>query len=392
MATDRLKILFRRYLDGTCTPAEKEELAARALDAGNEDVLLELISQSWELTGDEEDMPAEKAAKLLSSILRTQQRGDTRPQPTRILSLPAWRRVAVAAIIFLIAGLSVWQLMLHKKSAPVAVANQVTLPAPAAVKATITLANGRQIMLDSVATGKIATEGDMQVIKGDNGEIHYEGGKANGIINYNTLFNPRGSKIAAITLADGTRVWLNSESTLKYFSGVGNEARKVELSGEAYFEVARDAQHQFIVNANGISTEVLGTGFNIKRYHDDAAASITLLEGAIKVTRGKDVATLKPGQQAKIANTIEVRSDADTESAVAWKNGYFSFQDQPLSQVLKQVSRCYDIEIIYENKTPDIVFFGEIENSVNLAQMLRFLERSGVKLTMNADKRQLIIH
>jgi hypothetical protein len=116
------------------------------------------------------------------------------------------------------------------------------------------------------------------------------------------------------------------------------------------------------------------------------------LEGAIKVTQGKEAATLKPGQQANIASRIEVHANADTESAVAWKNGYFSFQDQPLSQVLKQVSRWYDIEIIYENKTPDIVFFGEIENSVNLAQMLRFLERSGVKLTMNADKRQLIIH
>lgn len=404
MAADRLSELFKRFLSKTARPEEKEALAAMALEADNEEKLKELISQSWEQTGEEEDMTDTAAAHVLSHILRYQDNGGI-AQPmeetstaedrgkTRALK-PRLQRLAIAATVLVIAGVALWTFVLRQGgSKPDQIAQITDLPAPGAVKAMITLANGQQIALDSVSSGLLARQGDADVMRDDNGDIRYADNKhTEGGVVYNTIFNPRGSKVAIITLADGTRVWLNSESSLRFYSGVGKEDRKVELSGEAYFEVARDPAHTFIVATGTVSTEVLGTHFNVNSYKDESTARITLLEGAVKVKQGPVAAVLKPGQQASVTAKIEVIPNADTEAAVAWKDGKFNFQDQPLRTVLKQVSRWYDFEVIYENDIPDITFFGEIESNVSLAQMLQLLQRSGVKFTMDNQKKQLIIH
>ncbi|SKC95690.1 FecR family protein [Chitinophaga ginsengisegetis] len=401
MAADRLSELFERYLARTANPAEKEALAALALEAENEEKLKELISQSWELTGVEEDMPEAVAEQVLSRILHYEDTqvparhevASGRPAGRRIF-LRRWERAGVAATIFLIAGIALWMLAVRPSGSHRHQNAQLSdLAAPSAVKAMITLADGKQIALDSAAKGLLAMQGDVEVVREANGDIRYADSQpAGGEVTYNTLFNPRGSKVAVITLADGTRVWLNSESSLRFYSAVGKDARRVELSGEAYFEVAKDPGHGFIVSADGVSTEVLGTHFNVNRYSDESTARITLLEGAIKVKQGIATAVLKPGQQANVTSKIEVLPQVDTDAAVAWKNGLFNFQDQPLSTVLKQVARWYDINIIYEKQVPDIMFFGEIESNVSLAQMLHFLERSGVRFTMDSQKKQLIIH
>lgn len=413
--SDRLTELFERHLFQHATEAEKQELAVLALTAENEQKLKELISQSWDMTGTEEDMPAAAAAQLLQNIFEHKQptavkEAMAEEAPHRIsvasgqdddagngrqlfrIGWKRWQRIAVAACLLVMAGIALWMLLL-KDTRQQPVAKLPDVPAPNAVRATITLANGRQITLESADNGVLATEGQTAVVKEADGAIRYADSQpATGEVSYNTLFNPRGSKVAIISLADGTKVWLNTASTLRYFSSVGKGERKVELTGEAYFEVARDASRPFVVAANGINTEVLGTHFNVNRYPDEAVAQVTLLEGSIKVTRDRSTSVLKPGQQARVNHSIEVIKNADVEAAVAWKNGQFNFEDQPVANVLKQVGRWYDVDIRYEKEIPGIVFFGEIESSVSLAQMVHFLERSGVKLTMDLKKKQLIIH
>ena len=408
MAADRLSELFERYLAKTASPVEKEALAAMALEADNEEKIKELINQSWEKTGEDEDMTEAAAAAVLSVILNYQESripGQSADNPyerreaqigtrgRRVFLLP-WQRIAVAAAVLVIAGIALWTLTLRQKGPQNGqIAQKTDLKAPSTVRATITLANGRQIALDSVSSGLLATQGNVNVIRDANGDIRYANRQpSEGEISYNTLFNPRGSKVVSITLADGTRVWLNSESSLRFYSGVGKGERKVELSGEAYFEVAKDPRRRFIVTTSAATTEVLGTHFNVNSYNDEATSYITLLEGAVKVTQGVATAVLKPGQQANVSAKIAVIPQVDTYAAVAWKDGLFSFQDQPLQTVLKQVARWYDINIIYERGIPDIIFFGEIQSNVSLGQMLHFLERSGVKFTMDSQKKQLIIH
>lgn len=396
MDADRLSELFERYLNKTAGPEDREALAALALAAENEEKLKALIYRSWEQTGDAEDMTEAAAAAMLSGILRHEnnqselQSPAIAPQTGKLRTL---RRIAIAASVLVITGMALWMWVLKPagpQSGDMAALRDV--PAPGAVKAMITLANGQQIALDSAASGLLAKQGDVDVLRDANGDVRYAGsGPVAGEVSYNTLSNPRGSKVAVIRLADGTRVWLNSASSLRFFSGVGKGERKVELTGEAYFEVAKDPAHKFIVTAGGATTEVLGTHFNVNSYSDEPAARVTLLEGSVKVKQGQASAVLQPGQQAQVAAGIDVRG-VDTDAAVAWKNGIFHFQDQPLPAVLKQVARWYDIQIIYEKGVPDITFFGEIESNVSLAQMLHLLERSGVRFTMDIQKRRLIIH
>ncbi|MGE7776553.1 FecR family protein [Chitinophaga sp. NPDC101104] len=392
MDADRLIELFERYLDKTAGPEDREALAALALAAENEEKVKELIQQSWEKTGDAEDMSEAAAAAMLSGILR-HEGSQVITQTAKIARFRILRRIAIAASVLVITGVALWIWML-RPAGPQSdeMAGLRDVQAPGAVKAMITLANGQRIALDSAANGLLAKQGDVDVLRDDNGDIRFaDNGPAEDEVTYNTLSNPRGSKVAIIRLADGTRVWLNSASSLRFFSGVGKGERKVELNGEAYFEVAKDPAHRFVVNSGTTTTEVLGTHFNVNSYNDEPAARVTLLEGSVKVKQGQASAVLQPGQQAQVTARIDVRA-ADTDAAVAWKNGIFHFQDQPLPTVLKQVARWYDIQIVYEKGVPDITFFGEIESNVSLAQMLHLLERSGVRFTMDIQKRQLIIH
>lgn len=404
MAANRLKELFDRHLSKTATAAERQELAVLVLEAGNDEQVQELIRQSWDVTGSQEDMLQSNSSRILASILKGEkmdgqvieeqsENDEAKPQTGKRIVMRYWQRVAVAAIVLVIAGAGALLLINRQAKETNNLAQVADLPAPNKVKAMITLANGQQIAIDSMTAGVVTMQGNSQLVKDSNGSIRYNDGRSGDEVEvaYNTLFNLRGSKVVSIVLADGTKVWLNSESTLRYFSGVGKGERIVELKGEAYFDVARDVKHPFKVNVNGVYTEVLGTQFNINCYEEEPAARITLLEGSVKVSQGAAATVLQPGQQARVTAGIEVLKNVDTEPVVAWKNGLFSFQDRSLSDVLKQMGRWYDIEIAYENKIPDITFFGEMESNVTLTQMLHFLEKSGVKFKLDAEKKKLII-
>lgn len=271
--------------------------------------------------------------------------------------------------------------------------------APGTNKAILTLADGKQIVLDEAKNGNLADQGNTKVIK-LNGQIAYNefamavpNGK-NAAVAYNTVTTPRGGQYQLI-LADGSRVWLNAESSLRFPTSFQGKERRVELAGEGYFEIAKDATKPFIVKINTTSeekdeVEVLGTHFNIMAYNDEGIVKTTLLEGSVKINRNNKIAMLKPGQQAKLQNqSIKVVEDVDTDEAIAWKNGYFQFTSANLQQVMRQIARWYDVDISYEGKIPERKFGGKISRDNNASEVLKVLELSKVKFRI--ENRKIIV-
>jgi ferric-dicitrate binding protein FerR (iron transport regulator) len=219
-------------------------------------------------------------------------------------------------------------------------------------------------------------EGNVNVVKMPNGELAYKGSSEN--IEYNTLSNPRGSKVISLVLADGSKVWLNAASTLKYPTAfVGNE-RKVEVSGEAYFEVSHNAAMPFIVDKGETSVRVLGTHFNVNAYDDESSVNVTLLEGSVKVVKGNEDILISPGQQAEVfnnivpSNPIEVHT-ADVDETMAWKNGLFSYKGADIETIMRQVSRWYNVDVVIEKPVKE-KFYAQVSRNTDVSNLLKMLE------------------
>ncbi|SDM34896.1 FecR protein [Daejeonella rubra] len=267
-------------------------------------------------------------------------------------------------------------------------------------KAILILADGSKISLDDAANGLLASQGNIAITKTENGEIIYEKNQVNKMKNIpdhfviNTIQTPKGGKYQ-VRLPDGSKVWLNSASTLSYPTAFTGTERKVKLSGEAYFEIASNKKIPFRVESDGQIVEVLGTHFNINSYDDEDFTKTTLLEGSVKVILNSksDVLgktrMLKPGEQS-LTNSKQpgIRiENADTEKAIAWKNGYFKFKNTPIQQIMREVERWYDVELVYEGNMPKDEFTGFISNEVNISAVLKILEQSGgVKFSVKGKK------
>ena len=255
-------------------------------------------------------------------------------------------------------------------------------------KAILTLSDGSTIILDDAKNGQVAQQGGTQIAKLANGQLVYNAldGKPAEVV-FNTLTTPRGGQFK-LTLPDGSEVWLNASSSIKYPTAfIGNE-RKVEISGEAYFEIVHNAAKPFKVSVNGMEVKVLGTHFNINAYNDEASVKTTLLEGSISLTKADAATTLKPGQQAQLGNggNIKVIDNVDIDQVVAWKNGYFSFNRADLQTVMRQIARWYDVDISYEGKIPERQFGGKIDRNSNASEVLKILEESKVHFRIEEKK------
>jgi transmembrane sensor len=270
---------------------------------------------------------------------------------------------------------------------------------PDTTKARITLANGQVVALDTLTSGVLAMQGKVNVVKTSDGQIAYKGatGSKEGEIAYNTLTNPRGSKIVSINLSEGTKIWLNSESTLRYPVVFKGNERLVELTGEAYFEVAPSfiksgKKRPFFVIANEVKVEVLGTHFNVNNYTDESTTKVTLLEGSVKVISQQPgaayTAILKPGEQAALAGNSPFTIDhsPDLDQVMAWKNGTFYFNGENLEAIMKQLARYYNVEVEYEGNIPDKKFGGMINRNKNLGEVLSVLELSGIHFRVEGNK------
>ena len=280
---------------------------------------------------------------------------------------------------------------------------KITLPkpnskndiAPGGNRATLTLSDGSTIILDSASNGTISKQGNIKVVKLANGLLAYtQNGKQiteNDEAFYNTITTPRGGQYN-VTLSDGTKVWLNAASSIRFPVAFKGTERRVEITGEAYFEVAKNAAKPFKVKAVSAEIEVLGTHFNVNAYDDEAAIRTTLLEGKVKVSVSNKVARfLKPGQQAEInkEGKIGVLDKADIEEVMAWKNGRFQFSSADLKSILRQISRWYDVDIEY-NGNVDLHFSGQLTRNENVSKVFEKLELTG-EVHFRIDNKKIIV-
>ncbi len=395
--------MIEKYLSGKASHTEQQLIAT----------YLERLEKDNELTpqGD----PAEREHRIWTQIAATTGRKEnSHPLTTQRVHFikTAWFRYAAAIIILFGIGAYLW--ITNNNTQHPIVAQQTIDIAPGKDGAILTLADGSQVILDSLGNGVIATQnGSQAVIK--NGELVYDiTGEAGGEIVYNTMSTPKGRQFN-LSLPDGTKVWLNAASSIRYPTVFTGKERKVEVNGEAYFEVARNMKMPFRVNVNNkAEVEVLGTHFNVNGYPNESAINTTLLEGSVRVNRttikpdqqaqgrvndqppvvspDRSAVTLKPGQQAQIDNQLvgqqEIRivSNVDIEKVMAWKNGLFNFEDLGLEQVMRQLERWYDIEVVFEKDIPNIRFWGKMTKDVSLSGLLIGLEGSGVHFKVEGRK------
>ncbi|HEY9262564.1 FecR family protein, partial [Chitinophaga sp.] len=242
--------------------------------------------------------------------------------------------------------------------------------------------DGSVMQLDS-AGNRILQQGGA-VVRQQGGQLVYAASSDKDAVTYNTLRTPRGGQFK-ITLPDGTTVWLNAASSIRYPTTFPGQERRVEMSGEAYFEVAKDEEKPFKVSANGkAEVKVLGTHFNVHAYPEEGIIKTTLLEGAVSMsTPANAPVLLKPGQQAAAGQTtIEVVNDANIDQVMAWKYGLFNFDKSNLPSVMNELSRWYDVDVRYEGQVPSRIFRGKIKRDLSLTQVLEVLQDVNIKFKM----------
>jgi hypothetical protein len=270
--------------------------------------------------------------------------------------------------------------------------------APGKQGAILTLADGRTVVLDSLGNGVVASQGGTKVVL-NNGRLAYNTeGAATAEPAYNTMTTPKGRQFQ-VTLPDGTKVWLNAASSLRYPTAFTGKERTVDVTGEAYFEVApmlsgSGDRMPFIVKINDATqVQVLGTHFNINAYKDEATINTTLLEGSVRIVNGGEKAILRPGQQAQtgLSTRIKIVADANVEKVMAWKNGVFDFQDATLEEVMRQLQRWYDIDVVYEKGIPKLEFIGKMGRDLSLAEVLGGLQLSKVHFRLEEGRRLVVL-
>jgi transmembrane sensor len=266
-------------------------------------------------------------------------------------------------------------------------------------KAILTLGDGSKIILDDAKNGILANQGGNSILKAAEGEVIYsfisevkdsQTEDLNAPVIYNTIETPKGGKFQ-IKLPDGSKVWLNAASSLRFPTVFNGSKRQVELIGEAYFEVSPDKSKIFEVNTRNQVVQVLGTHFNINAYMDEPTVNTTLLEGSVRVSdlRTNISQLLKPGEQSQLSEQIEVINLKNTNEAVAWKEGYFQFDEADIKTVMRQIERWYDVSVVYEGDLPNYRFGGEIERNLSLLQVLKVLEKT--KVHFRLEGREVIV-
>lgn len=313
-----------------------------------------------------------------------------------------FRDVATSAAAVLVLAAATFYLFKHRKEdnnilpkekATTVILNDIP---PGQTTALLTLADGKKLVLDSTAIGQLAQQGGT-VVFNDKGTLKYQPKDASNETLFNTLTTAYGETYAMV-LPDGSKVWLNAGASIKYPVAFAGNERKVTVTGEVYFEVAKDKSKPFTVHVMGqkgneMDVQVLGTHFNINAYHDETSIKTTLIEGAVKIRQGDKETLLSPRQQAQVTNGVTtVVSDVDVAAITAWKNGYFNFGKNDITVVTRQLAKWYNVDIIYEGDKPTKTFSGEMERNFTLSQALRALEyTNGVRLRMDVAARKLIV-
>jgi transmembrane sensor len=403
MNKERITYLIKKYSKAELTETEKAELILLLKTDSEGTLIRNSLVDMMEVAQPADDLDQDYLEKMAKQLMEVDKVGNTIARaPVRHIGFQRrWIWAAASIIIMLAVGTYGW-LQFRKMSSnkllvnayrSVAVSPDV---APGKQGAILKLGDGTKVLLDSLGNGVVAIQNGVQVVL-KNGQLAYDPtGKASGKIVYNTMYTPRGRQFR-LTLPDGSQVWLNAASSITYPTIFAGTERQVSINGEAYFEVARNVKMPFKIRINNQTTvEVLGTHFNIKAYPDEANIQTTLLEGSVKMRKDKKTAMLLPGQQACVSNSpsgdagIKVEKDADIEKIMAWKNGLFNFQGANLEEVMRQLSRWYEIEVVYEKEIPDLVFVGEMSKDISLSGVLKGLQGAGVHFRIEEGRRLVV--
>ncbi len=378
-----LKLLYEKYIANEVSEEEFNRLYDVLLLPDKEVYLKELMAQEWQLT---------------SAIPGFDK--DTIPLPARVIDMPARNPVkrfirfaaAIAVMLLLGSGIYYWVNPVgdndknNKSLTAIAIENDAL---PGTDRATLTLADGSIILVDSVANGNLGSQGNTQIVKLDSGQLAYNinsYGTSPGNTLYNTIATPRGGQFSLI-LPDGSKVWLNAASSLKFPVVFSGNNRIVELSGEGYFEVVKNSRQPFQVKVNEAVIEVLGTSFNVNSYAEEDNMSTTLIEGSVKVISNGGTSLLKPGQQANMDKNavVSVKTNVNTAAVVAWKEGYFIFDEVDIKMVMRQIARWYNMEVKYSDRERKETYYGKIKRNTKLSEVLKVLEESEVSFTVNGN-------
>lgn len=392
--------LLDRYLSGACSAEEQliiEKWLEQQHHVNNEWSQMDTSAKAaWmaDLRQDLRQTISSRASISLESV------ADPNILPmfseTSKSTLPLYRRlslrVAVAAAIILLAGTGAWWFLHRPYDRPVVAAihsRPVNDVQPGGNKAILTLANGSTIILDSVANGSLAQQGRTAVLKTANGQLAYtpERTKTTEVL-YNMLTTPKGGQYQLV-LPDGSKVWLNAASSIRYPTVFVGRERKVTITGEAYFEIKENAAMPFVVaTTNKGEIKVLGTQFNVNAYDDEPVVKTTLLEGSVLVEKDAAKALLRPRQQAQLtkAGSLSIIKDADIEETVAWKNGKFSCRNMGLEDIMRQVARWYNVEVVYEDRITEH-YTVSVDRSLPVSSLFTSLEQSeGVHFKIEGKK------
>lgn len=386
MHNERLTYLFRRFVENNTSEEELQEFY-RLVSEADEPLIRQLLDQYFQSKALSKNADQVDWDQMFHKIIST--------KPARAVSFNrTMRRIAAVAALVMVLT-SVTYLLFHKQAAnenAVSAAVEETseprvndIAAPTHSKAMITLSDGRTIALDSLTT---VTQNNVRLSRTEDGKIIYSGNS--NAVAYNILSNPRGSGVIDILLSDGSHVWLNAGSTIRYPIAFTGSERSVEVTGEAYFEVTHNPSLPFkVVNGKTVIT-VLGTQFNVNAFRDKNDTRVTLLEGSVKVSNGTGEGLLKPHQQAVIKEEIRILNNVDTEQVMAWKNGLFKFHDTNIMEIMKEVERWYDVEVEYKGNFSDLNFGGFVSRQANVSALLERLEATG-ELKFEISGRKIIV-
>lgn len=301
-----------------------------------------------------------------------------------------WKSVAAAAVVTAVLGTGVWLLL--KKDVPEVATVQPSThgvladATPGVYKAQLVLDDGSTIELDSAGNRKLAQQGNMQVMNADGQLVYKKDATTKATALFNTLKTARG-QMYPVKLSDGSAVWLNSSSSIRFPVAFTEQERRVEITGEAYFEVAHNDKKPFTVSVNGTEVQVVGTVFNINSYNDEGSMRTTLLKGAVKVKKGDHQVMIKPGEQAQVVNdNIKVNKDVNITKEVAWKNGLFYFKNEDLKTIMRQISRWYNVDVVYEGNVSKEGISGKIYRNANLSEVLKLLNVLEVNFKIEGKK------
>lgn len=386
---ERLRYLYERYKEQTASLSEQKELSDLLEKAANSEQVKMWIGEEMENDDTVHHLSEQEAETVFAKIVRNEPVEYERRSGIQRFLKPRWLSYVAAAAI-LVTGFFYF-LKLDRQSVTVApknVATNVPVIKHGGNKALLTLADGSTITLDSAANGNLAEQGGAAIVKLANGQLMYRAADTKSTATvFNTLSTPRGGQYQ-LQLPDGSKVWLNASSSITYPAVFSDSERKIVMSGEAYFEVTKNPSKPFRVylrgndgQVNDHPVEVLGTHFNVNNYEDEPSAVVTLLEGAVKINNSH----LKPGEAYSRGNVNKVNA----EEAIAWKNGYFQFDQADIKAVMRQIARWYDVDVKYEGNIPERKFGGDILRDSDLTDVLKGLEVSQVHFRL--EGRTLII-